>query len=457
MSSHSSHSSSHSSLLQMNRPDSLLPQLPTSNEVAQQQAQAQWLEQHEHTQQQLCRSKGSASDLCLQASQQDAMTHLSTSSHSRASSSPTQMHKIQPVASSSSGLNYLNVEPVTSPSVDFAVADVASPLSDSSDNRQMCAEILATAQTGVIGEVIDRSKWQPDADSALCTYPLCTANFAQPTYFFLGPRRHHCRMCGQLFCSSHSSQRGSLVTTDVGGKRRVVKERVCDLCCSRRNPEDIELPKSAQQSRRNSSCTESASDDHNSELVTPYDEEGNVLLSGSVLLRAQSRITLITSNLDQQAELAPIEDWMDRSGVLSLYPLAVNPSHSKSSGSRNRNRSTSPAVPSAGPLFSPSISMRRQEKEKQLERLTLRQRRMGSNNTQNTTMDEFWLPGKWGYKREDFDPTFLSSGEVVDEDEEIEKYVGGIVEDGPIRFRTGVKRVITPLTTPNGGPNSSRY
>ncbi|WWC58217.1 uncharacterized protein I303_100753 [Kwoniella dejecticola CBS 10117] len=446
----SSHSSSHSSLLQLNRPESLLPQLPTSNEVTQQQAQAQWLEQHEHTQQKLCLSKGSSgSDICLPTSQQDGSTHLSTSSHSRVSSSPSRPNRVQPVASSSSGLNYLNMEPVTSPSIDFAVADVASPLSDASDNKQICADLLATAQTGVIGEVIDRSKWQPDADSALCTYPLCTANFAQPTYFFIGPRRHHCRACGQLFCSSHSSQRGSLITTDVGGKRRVVKERVCDLCCLKTNPEDIELPKSAQQSRRNSSCTESASDDHHSDLVTPYDEEGNTLLSGSALLRAQSRITLNTTDLHKETELAPIEDWMDRSGVLSLYPLAVSSSHAKSSGSRNRSHS--PAAPSAGPLFSPSISMRRQEKEKQLERLTLRQRRMGGQQ-QSNAVDEFWLPGKWGYKREDFDPTFLPPGEVADQDEEIEKYVGGIVEDGPIRFRTGVKRVITPLTTPNGGP-----
>ncbi|WVW81895.1 hypothetical protein I302_103894 [Kwoniella bestiolae CBS 10118] len=432
-----SHSSSHSSLLQLNRPDSLLPQLPTSNEVAQHNAQAQWLEQHEQVQQQLCRSKGSASDLASQ----DA-AHLSTSSNSQSSSSSSSAaNKLQPVASSSSGLNYLNMEPVSSPSLDVAIADVCSPLSECEDNRQICAEMLATAHTGVMGEVIDRSKWQPDADSALCTYPLCTANFAQPTYFFLGPRRHHCRMCGQLFCSSHSSQRGSLVSTDISGKRRIVKERVCDLCVSNNDDhhlDNVSQPRSNQHSRRNSTCTESASEDHDhhSDLVTPYDEDGHGLLSASGLLRAQSRLTLNTSNLPAEPELAPIEDWMDRSGVLSLYPLAVNPSHSKSSTLH----------PSAGPLFSPSQSMRREAKEKQLERLTLRQRRMG--NKTSMTHDDFWLPGKWGYRREDFDPTL---GEY-DDSEQIEKYVGGMVEDGPIRFRTGVRKVVTPLTTPNGGP-----
>ncbi|OCF59553.1 hypothetical protein L486_02220 [Kwoniella mangroviensis CBS 10435] len=454
----SSHSSSHSSLIQLNRPESLLPQLPTSNQVAQHQAQAQWLEQHEQTQQLLCRSKSSGSDL----SSQDA-NHLSTSAHSQtSSSSQCQSNRLQPVASSSSGLNYLNMEPVASPSIDYAVPTVSSPLSDSdcSDNRQICAELLATAQTGVMGEVMDRSKWQPDADSALCTYPLCTANFAQPTYFFLGPRRHHCRMCGQLFCSTHSSQRGSLVSLDATGNRRIVKERVCDLCCSSPNNNEAAIevsssqPKSTQHSRRNSTCTES--DGHHSDLVTPYDEDGhsngsngsnasNGLLSASGLLRAQSRLTLNTQ--DVEPELAPIQDWMDKSGVLSLYPLAVNPSHSTKS-------KHSPLPPSAGPLFSPSISMRREAKEKQLERLTLRQRRMG-NGPAVIGHDDFWLPGKWGYRREDFDPTFGMNVQDDDEDQ-IEKYVGGVVEDGPIRFRTGVKRVITPLTTPNGGPIMSR-
>ncbi|OCF36331.1 hypothetical protein I316_02206 [Kwoniella heveanensis BCC8398] len=439
-----SHSSSHSSLLQLNRPDSLLPQLPTSNEVAQQQAQAQWLEQHEHTQQQLCRSKGSGSDLRLAASQQDLTSASGSASASGSSSSPPKSQTssqsnsqfsrmlgsavyLQPIASSSSGLNYLNMEPTSSPSCEYAHAALPSPLAEAPDNRQQCAKLLASACVGVMGEALDKAKWQPDEDSALCTYPLCTANFAQPTYFFLGPRRHHCRMCGQLFCASHSAQRGALVQIDGQGKRRVVKERVCDLCCQKTDPADIELPRSTQHSRRNSSATDS---DQHSDLVTPLSEDGQ-LLSGSALLRAQSRVNLALdkeSAISEAAELAPIAEWMDRSGVLSLYPLAVNPSHARS------RRSLSPA-PSAGPLFAPSISARREAKEKELERLTLRQRRMGAES-------DFWLPGKWGYKREDFDPTFLKEGE--DDGEDFERSVGGVVEDGPIRFRMGSRKVTTP-------------
>ncbi|WVQ93617.1 hypothetical protein IAU59_000693 [Kwoniella sp. CBS 9459] len=432
-----SHSSSHSSLLQMNRPDSLLPQLPASNEVVHHQAQAHWLEQHEQTQQQLCRSKGSGSDLRLAASQQDLASVSASSSSPLKSRTSSQSNSqfsrmlgsthLQPIASSSSGLNYLNMEPTSSPSCEYAQAALPSPMAEMPDNRQQCAKLLANACVGVMGEALDKSKWQPDEDSALCTYPLCTANFAQATYFFLGPRRHHCRMCGQLFCATHSAQRGALVQTDGQGKRRVVKERVCDLCCQKTDPADIELPRSAQHSRRNSSATES---DQHSDLVTPLSEDGH-LLSGSALLRAHSRVNLAlegsSSIIGEAAELAPIAEWMDRSGVLSLYPLAVKPSHTRS------RRSLSPA-PSAGPLFAPSISARREAKEKELERMTLRQRRMGADS-------DFWLPGKWGYKREDFDPSFLRDGE---DEEEPDRLVGGVVEDGPIRFRMGTRKATTP-------------
>ncbi|WRT63756.1 uncharacterized protein IL334_000681 [Kwoniella shivajii] len=479
----SSHSSSHSSLLQINRPEALIPQSTTSVEKAQQQqqAQAQWLEQHEHTQQQNCRSKtsssgdGSSTDLCLEAQQQqdDTTPQLSQSPQSLSPSSSQSQPRSQsrsssdnldqqPVASSSSGLNYLNMEPTSSSCIDYATADLPSPLSECPDNRQMCAEILASAQPGVMGEVIDRSKWQPDADSALCTYPLCTANFAQPTYFFLGPRRHHCRMCGQLFCSTHSSTKASLVITDnkISGKRRIVKERVCDLCCSKSNPEDdFSLSssssynynnnnnegstKSNQQSRRNSSCTDS---DQHSDLITPYDEDSmshsqqqHVISHSGISLRSQSSKTSTPTNQfglapQDDSELAPIEDWMDRSGVLSLYPLAVNPSHSSRS-----KRSKSPAAPAAGPLFSPSISMRREAKEKELERLTLRQRRLGMGKTtqiQIQNHDDFWLPGQWGFRSQNMEEA--SEGQ----------------QDKSVL--NGIRRVITPLTTPNGGPITTR-
>lgn len=58
---------------------------------------------------------------------------------------------------------------------------------------------------------------------------------------------------------------------------------------------------------------------------------------------------------------------MDRSGILSLYPLAVQASHAR--------RSPTTAARAVGPLFGPSLKERRYVQEKELERLFLRQKR----------------------------------------------------------------------------------
>ncbi|KAL0243859.1 hypothetical protein I308_105122 [Cryptococcus tetragattii IND107] len=402
--------SSNSSLLQQHRPESLPPQLP-DRAVAISHAQAHWLETHEHTQQLLCKSR--SRDLLVAANKDS--TFSSRSSFSQLSSLS------QPVASSSAGLKYLSVEPTSEEFVDHAVADVHSRLSDSSENIQSCASLLANAQVTAIGEAMSKERWQPDESSALCTFPLCTANFAQSSYFFLRHRRHHCRLCGQLFCGTHSAQRAPLIHSTNSG-RAIVHARVCDMCLPRPESSDAPYPTLSQPRKISSSVSEPLSSDA-SILVTPSDDDVAMLSSntGSSILRA-STIAEHASVADVDERLAPIEDWMDRSGVLSLYPLAVKPSHSRS------KRSSSPA-PSVAPLFAPSLKYRRAAKENELARQTLRQRRLGK--------DDFWLPENWGYKREDFDPTCR--------DDESGKTVGGVVEDGPIRFRT---RVVTPLATP---------
>ncbi|WVQ80269.1 hypothetical protein IAT38_002374 [Cryptococcus sp. DSM 104549] len=451
--------SSNSSLLHQNRPDSLLPQLHDPSVVVS-QAQALWLEKHEQTQQQLCRSKGSDTAALITTSDAHSLVPgVTPSSHS--STSQMSIAFLEPVASTSSGLNYLNIEPTSGQSREHAVADVPSPMSETSDNIQSCANLLAQAQVTAIGEALSKDKWQPDASSALCTFPLCTANFAQTNYFFLGPRRHHCRLCGQLFCGAHSSQRAPLIHSIGGGagasalglgSRRVAHERVCDMCLPRPDAGEATPSLAGASSissvgdvphlRKNSASESEPFSDYSSNLVTPASDDcafHHSFPSSSSLLPTSSRdrTALPTATLlphSSPAEgpaLAPIESWMDRSGVLSLYPLAVNPSHSRS------KRSVSPA-PSAGPLFAPSLKSRRAAAAKEAERQTLRQRRQAG-------ADEFWLPGKWGYKREDFDPTWRQEDE---EEGELEVVLGGggVVEDGPIRFRSG--RRITPVVTP---------
>ena len=194
----------------------------------------------------------------------------------------------------------------------------------------------------------------------------------------------------------------------MAGKRTATKQRVCDSC----------LPPVAQtRSRRSSACS---ADSHftlpSESLVTP-DHDDWVLAHTASISRSSTR-----SNLDVAEpvdELAPVEPWMGPSGILSLYPLAVNPSHAVDR--------LVPA-PAAGPLFAPSIAARRCAMEKEMERTNLRQRRLGGDKT-------IWIPEVWGYRREDFDPTFY------DEDVEGQKVTeGGLVVDGPIRFRAQVKR-----------------
>ena len=331
------------------------------------------------------------------------------------------------VASSSHGPAYLNVPSTTTGSSDdCASADlplVHTALGDS------CANLLA-AKEGVLGECLAKDKWQPDCSSALCTFPLCTTNFGPVgthSYFTLRPRRHHCRLCGLVYCSAHTTQKASLYTVEHG-KRVTSSQRVCDTCL----PRPCETP-TTSRSRRSSAWSENSLSTLPSDtLVTPQDDDefmtSSIVLSHTASISRSSTRANFEASVEPVDELAPIESWMDRSGILSLYPLAVKPSHAAE---------RSPPPPAAGPLFAPSLSARRAAKEKELERTSLRQRRLGADKS-------FWIPGTWGYQRKDFDPTYF--------DEDVEGVVptsGGLVEDGPIRFRPTMKRVASPARTPS--------
>ncbi|KAF9100997.1 hypothetical protein BGX27_000159 [Mortierella sp. AM989] len=45
-----------------------------------------------------------------------------------------------------------------------------------------------------------RAHWKPDSSTQVCTWPGCLREFG----FF--DRRHHCRKCGDIFCSAHCSK-----------------------------------------------------------------------------------------------------------------------------------------------------------------------------------------------------------------------------------------------------------
>lgn len=72
------------------------------------------------------------------------------------------------------------------------------------------------------------ARWVPDNERTACQLPGCKKVFGTFT------RKHHCRLCGDIFCDDHSRQQ-MLVTNPLtangrerGGVQR--NERVCDAC-----------------------------------------------------------------------------------------------------------------------------------------------------------------------------------------------------------------------------------
>ena len=64
-----------------------------------------------------------------------------------------------------------------------------------------------------------KASWQPDADARAC--PVCAREFT------LTRRRHHCRLCKQIFCNSCSKQRFS---RDFDGVVYAEPQRSCGAC-----------------------------------------------------------------------------------------------------------------------------------------------------------------------------------------------------------------------------------
>eukprot|EP00954_Amorphochlora_amoebiformis_P005384 424594-Amorphochlora_amoeboformis.AAC.1 len=90
-----------------------------------------------------------------------------------------------------------------------------------------------TTSHALIADVSNRSTmfWVPD--SAVTNCGKCKGSFGFLT------RKHHCRMCGQIFCNNCSQTKLSLPRSFGWGDCKV---RVCDICRERQNapanPED---------------------------------------------------------------------------------------------------------------------------------------------------------------------------------------------------------------------------
>ncbi|ORZ28431.1 hypothetical protein BCR41DRAFT_73848 [Lobosporangium transversale] len=58
--------------------------------------------------------------------------------------------------------------------------------------------LRSNASLGITGP--SRAHWKPDSSTNVCTWPGCRVEFG------LFDRRHHCRKCGDIFCSTHCSK-----------------------------------------------------------------------------------------------------------------------------------------------------------------------------------------------------------------------------------------------------------
>ncbi|KAJ5259595.1 Zinc finger FYVE-like protein [Penicillium angulare] len=128
--------------------------------------------------------------------------------------------------------------PITPPrsvhgSLDSLSEEAAEPISRRSTMESRSSGISKVAKnewmkTEHLGEVTGlptRDHWKADSASPNCDSPTCRSSFG----LFL--RRHHCRHCGHVFCSSHTPH---IVPLDQEARFHPDggPSRACDLCWS---------------------------------------------------------------------------------------------------------------------------------------------------------------------------------------------------------------------------------
>ncbi|KAF8977483.1 hypothetical protein BGZ46_007351, partial [Entomortierella lignicola] len=69
-----------------------------------------------------------------------------------------------------------------------------------------------------------RAHWKPDSSTNVCTWPGCRLEFG------LFDRRHHCRKCGDIFCSTHCSKEIPLDQALDFNPSKGVMSRACVGC-----------------------------------------------------------------------------------------------------------------------------------------------------------------------------------------------------------------------------------
>ena len=228
--------------------------------------------------------------------------------------------------------------------------------------------------------------------------------FAPPenrNFFTIYDRRHHCRLCGRLFCSAHSNQRVPILSYDAQGKRHISTQRVCDVCV---NTSDEVIPAHARSRRASIFSHQTDSTRPSDEIITPSPEDPPIFQSSR-------QMSIEDSHSSFERFTASSKPW-------SSTTLSTTPSTSQSPD-------PGPVSPhSSAPLFTPPLAGRKRSDA------SIVQRRGSKQNN-------LWTPGYWGYKQEEFDVTYNQDSDGEDEGPQPQ---GGLVVDGPFRFRTSARR-----------------
>jgi len=135
--------------------------------------------------------------------------------------------------------------------------------------------------------------WRPDEASTSCDSPQCRSNFN------LFVRKHHCRHCGHIFCSSHSSQ---TIPLDQEAKFHPngYQVRACETCHRQYSRWDT-----ARSMRRKSSGGSAESGDSKSYRTVP-----SVLHASGHRRVMSSAIATKGGKLDQQSIANSVpRDW----------------------------------------------------------------------------------------------------------------------------------------------------
>lgn len=105
-----------------------------------------------------------------------------------------------------------------------SLQDIQSPAQQPDFNMYLAA--FASHEPEHLGEVTGEPKrdhWRPDEASTSCDSPQCRANFN------LFVRKHHCRHCGHIFCSTHANFK---IPLDQAAKFHPdgYESRACETC-----------------------------------------------------------------------------------------------------------------------------------------------------------------------------------------------------------------------------------